>query len=65
MSSQVKPSLPHPQESDSPHFEFTCTQCGGRYLAKGGGCPTCRSSNAHRGDEVTKKVMDDDLDLIK
>jgi hypothetical protein len=66
MSSSVpsKPSLPR-QPDDARSFEFTCAQCGGRYLAKSGGCPTCRSSSAHRGEEITKKVMDDDNDLIK
>lgn len=60
-----KPSLPRPQESGSPRFEFTCVQCGGKYLAKSGSCPVCRSAAAHRGEEITKKVMDDDNDLIK
>ena len=67
MASQQSPSKPSlPRRPDADHnFEFTCTACGGKYLAKSGGCPSCRSSSAIRGDEITKKVMDDDNDLIK
>ena len=55
------PQRPHADRN----FEFKCPGCGSKFISKSSGCPTCGSSSNNRGEELTKKVMDDDLDLIK
>lgn len=65
MESQSNGSQHPRQERAGSAFEFTCSNCGGKYLAKAGGCPTCDSPLGRRGDEVIKKVDDSDNDLMK
>ena len=52
--------LPSPRQAN---YEHTCTGCGNKVLSKGGQCPNCGGS-MQRGDEMTKKVVDDN-DLRK
>lgn len=59
--SQV-PSRHRPSPSN---YETTCGNCGTRFLAKSGAaCPRCSSGAVRQGDEMTKKVVDDN-DLYK
>jgi len=57
------PSRPLPSQHQA-NYEHTCSGCGAKVLSKGGQCPTCGGGNLRRGDEMTKKVVDDN-DLIK
>lgn len=63
MTDQSKPSQPRPLPTAN--YDFTCPGCGSKYIAKSSGCPYCRSAGIRGDDEITKKVMDDDMDLIK
>lgn len=62
-SPESQDSLPRRPVESRAH-ERTCGTCGTRYIAKSGGCPSCGGVTGKRGDEITKKVMDEP-DLIK
>lgn len=53
-----------PQSPSQASHEQQCSN-GHRFIAKSGaGCPQCGSASVKQGDEITKKVIDDN-DLIK
>lgn len=57
------PSHRRPSPSQG-SYEMSCPNCGTKLLAKSGAsCPKC-SGSMRQGDEMTKKVIDDN-DLIK
>lgn len=47
----------------SNNFEMKCSDCGYQWISKSASCPHCQNT-ANRGDEMTKKVVDDS-DLFK
>lgn len=59
-----RPRSPRPQSQHQAEYEQKCPGCGTKVLSKAGApCPNC-GGGMKQGDEMTKKVIDDN-DLYK
>jgi predicted RNA-binding Zn-ribbon protein involved in translation (DUF1610 family) len=64
MQQPTSQPLPDSVPLQSRTREYECPSCGARYLAKSSACPFCKSHGATKGEEITKKIVDDS-DLYK